>query len=75
MGKLTSHSGIILWCILFPKDIVLVDFPRDVNAKLEVWRKALDSKGFRTSGVKREYMECKSSGSPSANVDRETLQN
>lgn len=54
----------------------LVDeIARDANAKLEVWRKALESKAFRTSGVKRENMECKSSGSLSANVDRVTLQN
>lgn len=75
MGKLTRHSGFILWCILFPERYLVDEIARDVNAKLEVWRKALESKAFRTSGVKREYMECKSSSSLSANVDRVTLQN
>lgn len=29
-----------------------------VNAKLEIWREALESKGFRISMNKTEYMHC-----------------
>ncbi|CAL5326496.1 unnamed protein product [Camellia sinensis] len=52
------------WCMLFADDIVLVDETREgVNTKLEIWRKALESKGFRISRTKTEYMECKFSNS------------
>ena len=52
------------WCMLFADDIVLVDETREgVNTKLEIWRKALESKGFRISRTKIEYMECKFSNS------------
>ena len=30
-----------------------------MNEKLEVWRQSLESKGFRLSRSKTEYMECK----------------
>jgi len=30
-----------------------------VNDKLEVWRQTLESKGFRLSRSKTEYLECK----------------
>ena len=47
------------WCMLFANDIVLMDKTREgVNAKLERWREELESKGFRISRVKTEYMEC-----------------
>ncbi|GMQ11846.1 hypothetical protein CsSME_00054325 [Camellia sinensis var. sinensis] len=50
--------------MLFAYDIVLVDETREgVNTKLEIWRKALESKGFRISRTKTEYMECKFSNS------------
>ena len=50
----------ILWCMLFADDIVLVDETRvRVNAKLELWRQTLESRGFRLSRTKTEYMECK----------------
>ncbi|KAG5580363.1 hypothetical protein H5410_050990 [Solanum commersonii] len=40
-------------------DIVLIDETRDkVNARLEVWRQALESKGFRLSRTKTEYLRC-----------------
>ncbi|KAG5576666.1 hypothetical protein H5410_056800, partial [Solanum commersonii] len=32
---------------------------REVNARLEVWRQALESKGFRLSRTKTEYLRCK----------------
>jgi len=50
----------ISWCMLFADDIVLVDEMRaGVNAKLELWRQNLESRGFRLSRVKTEYMESK----------------
>ena len=46
--------------MLFADDIVLVDETRaGVNAKLKLWRQTLESRGFRLSRVKIEYMECK----------------
>ncbi|GMP32327.1 hypothetical protein CsSME_00006133 [Camellia sinensis var. sinensis] len=48
------------WCMLFADDIVLMDETREVvNIKLEIWREALESKGFRISRIKTKYMECK----------------
>ena len=50
----------IPWCMLFADDIILVDERRaGVNAKLELWRQTLESRGFRLSRTKTEYMECK----------------
>ncbi|XP_060194993.1 uncharacterized protein LOC132624192 [Lycium barbarum] len=41
-------------------DIVLIDESRSgVNARLEVWRQTLESKGFKLSKTKTEYLECK----------------
>jgi hypothetical protein len=52
------------WCMFFADDIVLVDETRHgVNVKLEIWRDALESKGFQLSRTKTEYMECKFSKS------------
>ncbi|KAG5604403.1 hypothetical protein H5410_025895 [Solanum commersonii] len=34
------------WCMLFADDIVLIDEARRVITRLEVWRQALESKGF-----------------------------
>ena len=43
----------IPWCILFTDDVVLVDESRaGVNRKLELWRRTLESKGFRLSRTK-----------------------
>ncbi|KAF3622310.1 Homeobox protein knotted-1 like 3 [Capsicum annuum] len=40
--------------------VVLINETRSgVNAKLEVWRQTLESKGFRLSRSKTEYLECK----------------
>ena len=50
----------ILWCMLFSDDIVVVDETRaGVNAKLELWRQTLESRGFGLSRAKTEYVECK----------------
>nr|XP_009800188.1 PREDICTED: uncharacterized protein LOC104246132 [Nicotiana sylvestris] len=59
------------WCMLFADDIVLIDETRiGVNARLEVWRKTLESKGFKLSRTKTEYLECKfSDGTHDADVE------
>ncbi|KAG2581508.1 hypothetical protein PVAP13_6KG039370 [Panicum virgatum] len=45
--------------MLFADDVVLVDESRaGVNRKLELWRQMLESKGFRLSRTKTEYMRC-----------------
>ena len=44
---------------MFFTDDVLVDESRvGVNSKLELWRRTLESKGFRFSKIKTEYMMC-----------------
>ena len=49
----------ISWCMLFADDVVLVDESQaGVNRKLELWRQTLESKGFRLSRTKTEYMRC-----------------
>ncbi|KAH0462579.1 hypothetical protein IEQ34_010154 [Dendrobium chrysotoxum] len=49
----------VSWCMLFADDILLVDKTREgVEGKLELWRSTLESKGFRLSRSKTEYMEC-----------------
>ncbi|XP_070042637.1 uncharacterized protein [Nicotiana tomentosiformis] len=46
--------------MLFDDEIVLIDEMRgDVNERLKVWRKTLESKGFKLSRTKTEYMKCK----------------
>lgn len=46
--------------MLFADDIVPIDETRDrVNARLEVWRQTLESKGLRLSRTKTKYLECK----------------
>ncbi|XP_070005976.1 uncharacterized protein [Nicotiana sylvestris] len=46
--------------MLFVDNIVLIDESRaSVNERLEVWRQALESKGFKLSRTKTEYLECK----------------
>ena len=40
----------IPWCMLFADDIVLIDETKaGVNAKLEVWREALESRDLKIS--------------------------
>jgi len=52
-------QGDIPWCMLFADDVVLVDESHaGVNRKLELWRQTLESKGFRLSRTKTEYMRC-----------------
>ncbi|PUZ71998.1 hypothetical protein GQ55_2G358100 [Panicum hallii var. hallii] len=52
-------QGDIPWCMLFADDVVLVDESRvGVNMKLELWRHTLESRGFKLSRTKTEYMMC-----------------
>jgi hypothetical protein len=52
-------QGNIPWCMLFADDVVLVDESQtEVNRKLELWRQTLESKGFKVSRTKTEYMRC-----------------
>jgi hypothetical protein len=45
--------------MLFANDVVLVDETRaGVNGKFELWKDALESKCFRISRTKTEYMMC-----------------
>ena len=47
-------------CMLFADDIVLLGESREeLNERLETWRGALETHGFRLSRSKSEYMECK----------------
>ena len=51
------------WCMLFADDIVLIDESRSrLNETLEAWRATLESKGFKMSRNKTEYLECNFSG-------------
>ncbi|KAJ4744373.1 Retrovirus-related Pol polyprotein from type-1 retrotransposable element R2 [Rhynchospora pubera] len=64
MDEITKDiQGEIPWCMLFADDVVLVDESRtEVDRKLELWRRTLESKGFRLSRTKTEYMGCEFSG-------------
>jgi len=49
--------------MLFADDIVLIDVNRDgVNDKLKRWRHKLESRGFKVSRLKTEYLHCCFSG-------------
>jgi len=48
--------------MLFADDIVLIDVTRGVNNKVERWRHTLESRGFRVSRSKTEYLHCCFSG-------------
>uniref|UniRef100_A0A1U7UYL3 Uncharacterized protein LOC104213328 n=1 Tax=Nicotiana sylvestris TaxID=4096 RepID=A0A1U7UYL3_NICSY len=71
MDVLSRHiQGEVPWCILFVDDIVLIDETRSgVNARLEIWRQTLESKGFKLSRTKTEYLECKFSETHDADVE------
>ncbi|XP_070029796.1 secreted RxLR effector protein 78-like [Nicotiana sylvestris] len=66
MDAITHHiQGEVPWFMLFADDIVLIDDTRHgVNERLEVWRHTLESKGFRLSRTKTEYLECKFGAEP-----------
>ena len=51
-------------------DVVLIDESKvGVDSKLELWRQTLESKGFRLSRTKTEYMKCEFSGAQSEDGD------
>lgn len=54
MGKVTRDiKGYIPWCMLFVDNVLLPDESKmSVDKKLESWREALESKGFRLSKTK-----------------------
>ncbi|XP_019259253.1 PREDICTED: uncharacterized protein LOC109237399 [Nicotiana attenuata] len=55
-----DSRGEVSWCMLFVDDIVLIyETCGGVNRRLEVWRQTLESKGFKLSRTKIEYLECK----------------
>ncbi|XP_060210151.1 uncharacterized protein LOC132637024 [Lycium barbarum] len=58
-GLTRQIQGEVPWCMLFADDIVIDESRSGVNAKLEVWRQTLESKGFKLSRTKTEYLECK----------------
>ena len=61
--ELTAYIQELSWCMLFADGILLMDESRDgVNAKLERWPEAFESKVFKISCTKVEYMDCKFSG-------------
>ncbi|XP_070047327.1 uncharacterized protein [Nicotiana tomentosiformis] len=61
LDVMTRHiQKMMPWCMLFADDIVMINEMRGgVNARLEVLRQALESKGFKLSRSKTEYLECK----------------
>jgi len=65
MDEVTGDiQGDISWCMLFADDVMLVDESKaGINRKLELWRRMLESKGFRLSRTKTEYMMCDFSAS------------
>ena len=69
LDVLTKHiQDTMPKCMLFANDIVLIaKSQEDVNGKLEMWREALESKGFHLSRNKTEYMECKFNKRPTNN--------
>ncbi|WP_288845549.1 reverse transcriptase domain-containing protein, partial [uncultured Paraburkholderia sp.] len=81
IDELTKHiQKTILECMLFADDIVLIDDTRErVNTKLEAWKEALESKGFKISRNKTEYMEyyfsnCKSNNTTKIKVGEHDLE-
>jgi hypothetical protein len=56
--------------MFFADDLVLIDESRiEIDQKLELWRETLESKGFRLSRTKTEYMRCQFSGKNSDDGD------
>lgn len=46
--------------MLFADDIIFIDKTRGrVNSRLKVWSQTLESKEFKLSKTKTEYLECK----------------
>jgi Reverse transcriptase (RNA-dependent DNA polymerase) len=60
MDEITKDiQGDIPWCMFFTDDVVLINESGiGVNQKLKLWRQTLESKCFRLSRTKTEYMRC-----------------
>ncbi|KAH0468953.1 hypothetical protein IEQ34_002185 [Dendrobium chrysotoxum] len=68
-SNLFAISEDVPWCMLFADDILIDKTREGVEGKLELWRSTLESKGFRLSRSKTEYMECNfSSNRPSEGI-------
>jgi len=53
--------------MLFANDIILIDETRHgIDSKLELWRHTLESRGFKLSRSKTEYLRCGFSGEEGA---------
>jgi len=72
MDELTKGiQNELSWYMLFTDDIILSDETREgVNHKLKQLRHILESKGFRISRLKTEYLHCCFSG---REVEREEV--
>uniref|UniRef100_A0A5B7A2U5 Putative reverse transcriptase family member n=1 Tax=Davidia involucrata TaxID=16924 RepID=A0A5B7A2U5_DAVIN len=77
MDELTKHiQDEVPWCMFFADDIVLIDETKTtLNAKLEVWREALELRGFKISSMKIEYIECDFSKIRNTNGDIVKIEN
>jgi len=75
MDELTkSIQDDIPWCMMFADDIVLTDETKEgVESKLELWRHTLESRGFRLSRKKTEYLRCNFSGLGGRETEKITL--
>jgi Reverse transcriptase (RNA-dependent DNA polymerase) len=71
MDEITNDiQGDIAWCLLFADDVVLIDESRiRVDKKIRVMETNLESKDFRLSMTKTEYMCCQFSGENSDDED------
>ncbi|KAK4375328.1 hypothetical protein RND71_006005 [Anisodus tanguticus] len=47
-----------LFVLVLPTTVLIDETRSGVNVRLEVWRQTLESKGFRLSRIKTEYLEC-----------------
>jgi retron-type reverse transcriptase len=57
-------------CMIFTNDVMLIDESRiRVDQKLKLWRHALESKYFKLSRTKIEYMRCQFSDDSSDDED------
>jgi len=64
LDKLTKEiQDEVPWCMMFTDDIVLIDETSvGLSGKLEQWRHTLESRGFRLSKSKTEYLKCAFTG-------------
>ena len=75
LDVLTEHiQELAPRCMLFADDVVLLGESREeLNGRLEIWRQALETYGFRMNRSKTEYMECNFSKRRSRSTLEETI--